>query len=120
MDQEVWLPRPLTAVFDHLAAPPQLGDWLPEVAAVDADAMPLAGVGAAFGLRLHRDGREVAVAGELIAYEPPWSVAYRLTAGSHTHVLRLTCTSAAGGTRVRVRQADSTTPLAVDLHRLQA
>jgi uncharacterized protein YndB with AHSA1/START domain len=120
MDQDAWLAQPLAAVFDHLAAPPRLPDWLPEVAAVDADAMQLAGIGATFGLRLHRDGREVPGTGELIAYEPPWSVAYRLTAEPHTYVLRLRCTAAAGGTQVRVRQGDGLTPLAVDLRRIWA
>jgi len=120
MDQDAWLAQPLAAVFDHLAAPPRLPSWLPEVAAVDADAMQLAGVGVTFGLRLHRHGRDVRGIGELIAYEPPWCVAYRLIAGTHTYVLRLTCTSYDGGTQVRVRQADGVTPLAVDLRRVLA
>ncbi|MGO9781586.1 MAG: hypothetical protein ACLPKE_10095 [Streptosporangiaceae bacterium] len=63
------------------------------------------------------DGR-VPGTGEVIAYEPPWSVAYRLVAASRTYVLRLTCVSVDGATRVSVHQADTTPPLAVDLNPL--
>lgn len=63
------------------------------------------------------DGR-VPGTGEVIAYEPPWSVAYRLVAASRTYVVRLTCVSVDGATRVSVHQADTTPPLAVDLNPL--
>jgi hypothetical protein len=118
MDHDTTLAQPLAAVFGHLAAPSRLADWLPEVAAVQAAAGPPAGIGVTFGLRLRRGGRDIPGTGELIAYEPPWSVAYRLAAGSRTFVLRVTCVSSDGATQVRVRQADGTAPLAVDLDRL--
>jgi uncharacterized protein YndB with AHSA1/START domain len=118
MDHDTTLARPLAAVFSHLAAPALLADWLPEVAAVQAEAGQPAGIGVMFGLRLRRGGRDIGGTGELIAYEPPWSVAYRFTAGSHTFVLRVTCVSSDGATRVRIRQADGSAPLAVDLDRL--
>jgi hypothetical protein len=88
------------------------------VAAVQAEAGPPAGIGVMFGLRLRRGGREIRGTGELIAYEPPWSVAYRIVAGSHIFVLRVTCVCSDGGTEVRVHQADGSAPLAVDLGRL--
>ena len=114
------LARSLAAVFEQLAAPRRLGDWLPEMAAVKGDAGELGGIGigTVFGLRLRQDGREVPGTGEVIAYEPPWSVAYRLVAASRTYVLRLTCVSVDGATRVSVHQADTTPPLAVDLNPL--
>jgi hypothetical protein len=119
MNHEVMLTQPLAAVFGHLAAPSRLADWLPEVAGVQAGAGQPAGIGVTFGLRLRDDDRDIRGSGELIGYEPPWSVAYRLVAGPHTHVLRLTCVSSDDGTRVRVRQADAAVPLAVDLDRLR-
>jgi uncharacterized protein YndB with AHSA1/START domain len=70
---------------------------------------------AAFTLRLSRDGTQTAATGELIAYEPPWQLAYRLLAGPDTHVLRVTCTAAGAGTRVHVRQAGPAAPLTIDL-----
>jgi uncharacterized protein YndB with AHSA1/START domain len=116
MDDEAMLAHPVARVFSHLTEPPRLADWLPEVSGVQADSTSGAGIGAGFGLRLRRDGQDLAGTGELIAYEPPWSVAYRLRAGVHTHVLRLTCTAAIGGaTRVHVHQAGDAQPLAVDL-----
>lgn len=118
MNDEVMLSQPLAAVFGHLAAPSRLADWLPAVAGVQADAGQPTGIGDTFGLRLRHGGRDIRGSGELIGYEPPWSVAYRLVAGPHTYVLRLTCVSSGGGTRVRVRQADGAVPLAVDLGRL--
>ena len=124
MDHDRTLAWPLAAVFGHLAEPSWLADWLPEVAEVAevaaerAEAGEPAGIGVSFGLRLRRCGRDILGTGELIAYEPPWSVAYRVVAGSDTFVLRVTCVSSDGATRVRVRQADGTAPLAVDLGRL--
>jgi hypothetical protein len=115
MDHEVMVPQPLAAVFGHLAAPSLLAGWLPEVAGVRAGAGQPTGIGATFGLRLRHGDRDISGSGELIGYEPPWSVAYRLVAGPHTHVLRLTCVSSGDGTRVCVHQADGAVPLAVDL-----
>jgi len=115
----VLLARSLAAVFDQLAAPLRLGDWLPEVAAVKGEAGELGGIGIGigivFGLRLRQDGREVPGTGEVIAYEPPWSVAYRLVAASRTYVLRLTCVNIDGATRVSVHQANAMPTLSVDL-----
>ncbi|MGH3156735.1 MAG: SRPBCC family protein [Streptosporangiaceae bacterium] len=115
MDDEAMLAHPVARVFSHLAEPSRLADWLPEVSGVQAGAASGAGIGVGFGLRLRRDGQELSGTGEMIAYEPPWSVAYRLRAGAHTHVLRLTCTVAGGATRVYVHQAGDGRPLAVDL-----
>jgi hypothetical protein len=105
----------LAAVFHRLAAPLRLGDWLPDVVAVKCDADWSSGTGTAFSVRLRQDGREVPGTGEVIAYEPPWSLAYRLVAGPRTHVLRLACVSVGGATRVSVHQANAVVPLRVDL-----
>jgi uncharacterized protein YndB with AHSA1/START domain len=115
MDHEVMLAQPLAAVFDQLAAPLRLAAWLPEVVAVEGDAGEPGEIGTSFGLRLRRDGREIPATGELIAYEPPWYVAYRLECDSHTYVLRLTCVNVEGATRVSVHQADAVPTLAIDL-----
>jgi uncharacterized protein YndB with AHSA1/START domain len=115
MHCEALLAHPLTMVFGCLAAPAGLGDWLPEVTRIGPDAALAAGIGATFGLRLLRGGADVAATGELIAYQPPRSVAYRLVAGPRTHVIRLTCTSSGDATLVQIYQADHMAPLAVDL-----
>jgi uncharacterized protein YndB with AHSA1/START domain len=120
MDVEATLAHPLTAVFGQLAEPARLGDWLPEIAAAQAGAAAPIDTGVGFTLRLRTDTGELAGTGELIAYEPPWSVAYRLRAGPHTHILRLTCTARGpDATRVRIHQAGTGPPLTVDLARLR-
>jgi uncharacterized protein YndB with AHSA1/START domain len=119
MDDEAMLAYPLARVFSHLAEPARLAEWLPEVSGIQSGAASGTDVGTGFSLRLRRDGQELPATGELIAYEPPWSVAYRLRASAHTHVLRLTCTVAGGATRVHVHQADEGLPLAVDLSGLR-
>lgn len=117
MDRWTTLAYPLQSVFDHLAAPARLGDWLPEVTGISAGARP-GQIGAPFAIRIRRDGAELPGAGELIAYEPPWSAAYRLITGPHTHVLRITCDAGDGTTRVHVHQSDDAATLSVDLARL--
>ncbi len=109
------LARSLATVFEQLAAPLKLGDWLPELVAVKGEAGELGGIGTVFGLRLRQDGQEIAGTGEVIAYEPPWYVAYRLVAGSRTYVLRMTCVNVSGVTRVSVHQASALPALLVDL-----
>jgi uncharacterized protein YndB with AHSA1/START domain len=112
MDHDAVLAHPIQLVFGHLADPARLSDWLPAATAIDP------GHGAAtFTLQLSGDPAYTA-AGELIGYEPPWQLAYRLVAGPHTHVLRITCTTVSAGTRVHIRQAGPAAPLTVDLARL--
>ena len=115
MDHEVVLTRSLAAVFEQLAAPQRLGDWLPEVVAIADDPGEPRGIGTVFGLWLRRGGRETSGTGEMTTFEPPWCVAYRLVFGPDTYVLRVTCVNTGTGTRVNVYQADSTPPLAVEL-----
>lgn len=117
MDHHATLTHPLEGVFRRLATPSCLGDWLPEVAGVQAGPIP-PGVGDAFTLALGPDGDKLPATGELIAYEPPWSVAYRLLSGSRVLVLRVTCTSGRGVTTVHVHQSEDLPPLVVDLDRL--
>jgi uncharacterized protein YndB with AHSA1/START domain len=113
MDHDAVLAHPIRRVFGHLADPARLGDWLPAATAIHP------GDGAAtFTLQLSPGPAQATAAGELIGYEPPWQLAYRLLAGPDTHVLRITCTTTGAGTRVHVRQAGPAAPLAVDLARL--
>jgi hypothetical protein len=120
MDLYATLAQPLTAVFHHVATPSRLGDWLAEVAGVEAGATELLGVGVVFALTLRRGEHLVAARGELVAYEPPWLVTYRLRDGAYTHVVRLECTAGAGATRLLVHLGESGDALTVDLARLAA
>ena len=115
MDLYATFPSPVKAVFGHLADPSRLGDWLPGIAAAGPGQ---SGTGADFPLTAHVDGIEVAASGEVIAFEPPWLIGYRLFIGSRTHGLRVTCTSQDGGTRIHVHQRDEAAPLTIDLARL--
>ena len=116
MDLYATFPRPVKAVFGHLADPARLSDWLPEISA--AGPGPSAGTGTDFPVTVHVDGIEVAASGEVTAFEPPWLVGYRLFIGSRTHGLRITCAAHGGGTRVHVHQRDGALPLTIDLVRL--
>jgi len=116
MDLYATFPSPVEAVFGHLADPSRLGDWLPDVSAADAE--PPSGTGADFPLTVDVDGVKVAARGEETAFEPPWLVGYRLSVGSRTHWIRVTCTAEAGGTRIHVHQSDDGAALAIDLARL--
>jgi len=117
MDDNAVLDYPLAVVFGHLSTPRYLGDWLPQAGAVEDGPGPV-DVGHAFSVRFSSDGSEGLAQGELIAYEPPSSVGYRLFVGPRPHVLRVTCTNAGPATRARVHQPDDPTPLVVDLARL--
>jgi hypothetical protein len=116
MDLYATFPSPVKAVFGHLADPSRLGDWLPEITAADPGSSD--GTGADFPLIAHVDGIEVAAAGEVTAFEPPWLVGYRLFIGPRTHGLRVTCAAQDGGTRIHVHQRDEAAPLTIDLARL--
>jgi uncharacterized protein YndB with AHSA1/START domain len=117
MDHHATLTHPLQGVFRRLATPACLGDWLPEVTEVQAGLVP-PGLGDPFSLALGRERNKVPATGELIAFEPPWLVAYRLLSGSRVLVLRVTCTSGPGVTTVHVHQSEELFPLGVDLDRL--
>jgi Polyketide cyclase / dehydrase and lipid transport len=117
MDDKATLDYPLEEVFGHLATPRHLGDWLPQAGAVQ-DAPGPVDVGHAFRVRLSTEGQVGPAQGELIAYEPPSSVAYRMFVGPCAHLLRVTCTNAGPVTKVHVHQPDQPRPLLVDLARL--
>jgi uncharacterized protein YndB with AHSA1/START domain len=112
------LASPVETVFGLLADPARLSDWLQEVMRTPAGLESAPGVGDAFPLAMRLDGVGVAGSGEMIAFEPPWLVGYRLFAGARTFGLRVTCTAHAGGARIRVHQPDGA-PLTVDLARLE-
>ena len=59
------------------------------------------------------------VDGEVICYEPPWLIAYRIFL-AQPRVLRITCSASDGATRVHVYQSDDAAPLTIDLTLLQA
>jgi len=111
MDVEATVSAPIAAVFGHLAAAEHLGDWL--VGVVGGAWRP--GDGAAFALTLRDGGDEATATGDMVAYEPPWQVAYRLCVGPRQRVIWITCTAHGGGTRVHVHQGGVGRPLAVDL-----
>lgn len=112
------LPRPVQAVFGHVADPARLADWLPQVAAASAGPGSRCGAGAEFRVTLQADGAQFAATGEVTAYEPPWLVGYRMLAGGRTASIRVTCTTQPGGTRIHIHQPDGVPPLTVDLARL--
>ncbi len=118
MDCYATLAGPVQAVFAHLASPARLGDWLPEVApGPDAPALP-GGLGGLFPLTVRADADEVDATGEVTAFEPPWLVGYRLSAGPRTLWLRVTCAAGDAGTRIHLHQSGAA-PLAVNLNGLQ-
>ena len=117
MDDNATLGYPLEVVFGRISSPRHLGDWLPQAGAVEDGQGPV-DVGHAFSVRLSSDGKVGLAEGELIAYDPPSSVAYRLFVGPRAHLLRVTCTNAGPTTRAHVHQPDKPTPLVVDLARL--
>ncbi len=118
MHYSATIPSPLTVIFEHIAAPSSLGDWLSEVVRVEAEAVSLLGIGTAFELTLRQSGSECAASGEMIAFEPPWLAAFRLCTGERTHVLRLTCCRCDGGSRLQIHQDRGDSPLTIDLTRL--
>lgn len=118
MDQHVTVPLALPAVFNFLASPRHLASWLVEVRGADGLSASTTDVWPepeqSFGLRLE-DGCGV---GELIGYEPPSYLAYRLRFAATSHVVRISLTADGGQTRIGVHQADQAC-LTVDLPGLQ-
>jgi uncharacterized protein YndB with AHSA1/START domain len=119
MDHYVTLGRPVAAVFEELATPARLGDWLTDVLHVDAEPAAIIGVGMALALTVREGGTVRAVEAEVIGYEPPWLIAYRIFL-AQPRVLRFTCSTSEGATLVHVHQSDDVSPLAVDLSLLLA
>jgi hypothetical protein len=115
MDLYAMFAQSIEAVFNQLADPSRLGDWLPQVA-ISGSGVP-DGAEATFPLTVEVDGIPVAATGEVTAFEPPWLVGYRLFIGPRAHGLRVTCTAQPGGTRIHVHQPDDI-PLTIDLARL--
>jgi uncharacterized protein YndB with AHSA1/START domain len=99
VDDSVTVPRPLSAVFALLADPDRLTSWL-----VGVTPAPGSPVDRHEGFHVRLADRDVV--GELIAYEPPSHLAYRLMTGAGAQVLRITCTACSGGTRVEIHQSD--------------
>jgi uncharacterized protein YndB with AHSA1/START domain len=85
-DLTVTVSRAQPTVFAILADPTRLSVWVSDITDVSRDmaADRPAMLEESFVLRL---GDRAAV-GEIISYEPPWSVAYRLTTTDSSHVLR--------------------------------
>jgi uncharacterized protein YndB with AHSA1/START domain len=118
MDQYVTLDRPVAAVYADLATPARLGDWLTEVIQVNTEPAVI-GVGTALTLTMREGGTVVVVDGEVIGYEPPWLIAYRIFL-AQPRVLRITCSASDAATRVHVHQSNDPAPLTIDLSLLQA
>jgi uncharacterized protein YndB with AHSA1/START domain len=118
MDLYATLPRPVQATFGRVADPARLADWLPQVQATASGRGVPPGLGTEFRATMQIDGLQVTATGEMVAYEPPWLVGYRMLAEGRTVSLRITCAAQPGGTGIHVHQPDGTTPLTVDLARL--
>lgn len=116
MDLYATLHAPVEQVFARAADPTRLQQWLPDVAQVDIDQTEVIGIGATFAVVLRAGGREQVLEGEVVAYEPPWLVAYRLLL-PEPRLVRLVCTGQAE-TRIHLHQSDGADQLAVDLARL--
>jgi hypothetical protein len=114
MNWQATLPSPVGVTFALVADPSRLGDWLPEVTGPAATA---AEVGAVFSLTFGAGPGRQAADGEVIAFEPPWLVGYRLFIGSGITTLRVTCAACPAGSQVHLQQAGDLA-LAVDLGRL--
>jgi uncharacterized protein YndB with AHSA1/START domain len=117
MDHYATLARPVAAVFADLATPARLCDWLAEVVQVSTDSAAIIGVGTALSLTVLEGGTVRVVDGDVIGYEHPRLVAYRIFL-PQPRVLRLTCTASEGATRIHVHQSDDPAPLTVDLTQL--
>ncbi len=119
MDRDITLAVPARVVFDHLADPFHLGDWLPQVIRVVAPVpAPLIGAGCSFTLTLRTAHGTVDVEAEIVEHEPPWMVSFLLV-GASPLLLRATCTSGPGGTRVHLWQTEGSAALQIDLQSLR-
>jgi len=119
MDLYATVPCPLAAVFHYMTALRRLGEWLPSVVSVEAGDGLVLDVGAAFSVTLRQDGGKVRAMGDIVAYEPPWHIAYRVVAGPQRYILRVTCEVRAGLTRIHIYQGDGGAHLTVALARLE-
>ncbi len=117
MDHSITLAHPLTMVFAHLASPLRLSDWLTDVQCVEELQDTCGETGATFELTLQVDGRLSPARAEIIAYEPPAAVSYRLFVGLCIHVVRVICTARSGWTCVEVHR--NYAALTLDLDRLK-
>lgn len=115
MEAHAIVARALTAVFARLATPERLGEWLPEVVQVERADDQTGDTGSAFAAILEVDGGRQPARGEVIALEPPATVAYRLFLAGRIQVVRATCVACDAGTRVGIAVAGDQVPLAVDL-----
>lgn len=109
---------PAEAVFTRLANPFHLGDWLPQIVRVNIGRQSMLELDSAFTVTVRTAGSDLHLDAEIAAHQPPWLIAYRLMAIDPL-LIRATCTATANGTRVYVQQTERTTPLRVDLNRLQ-
>jgi len=114
MDHYVTLARPVAAVFADLATPARLGGWLSDVLQVSTEPAAIIGVETALTLTMREGGTVRVVEAEVIGYEPPWLIAYRIFL-AQPRVLRFTCSTSHGATRVHVHQSDDAPPLTIDL-----
>jgi hypothetical protein len=114
IDHYATLARPVATVFAELATPARLCDWLAEVVRVETDATAVIGIGTALTLTMRKGSTVTVVDGDVVGYESPWLIAYRIFL-PRPRVLRLTCTASHGATRVHLHQTDDEEPLTFDL-----
>ena len=116
MQNHARLPQPVQTVFAHLADPRLLPSWLTDVDLAECSRRSEVGDGDEFNVQVrHHDGM-----GEVIGYEPPWYVAYRLNTDDGCWVIRISCTASRSATEVAIEQMDDLGALTVDLPGLRA
>ncbi len=114
MDHYATLSLPAESVFAHVANPIRLGDWLPQIVHVDAEPSAI-GIGFTFTVTMRTRQGDREMEAEIAAHEPSWLIAYRLMTPGKPVLIRVTCTTNADGTHVRVHQTEGVEPLLIDL-----
>ena len=116
MQQNTRVPQPVQAVFAHLADPRLLPSWLNEVDRAGSARGSDIGNPDEFAVQVrHHKGT-----GEVIGYEPPWYVAYRLSTDDGCWVIRISCAASSTATDVAIEQMDEVGGLTVNVAGLRA
>jgi uncharacterized protein YndB with AHSA1/START domain len=99
-EYSVMVRRPIAAVFAALALIDVWPAWAGAVREVRRTSAGPLGVGATFAQTVTVDGRDVTLTEEMIAYEPPHTLAYRSIDGSLSLTCAYTLEATAEGTRL--------------------
>lgn len=96
----VTIRRPIAAVFAALARIDAWSAWAATAREVRQTSMGPLGVGATFAQTFSADGRGITLTEEIIAYEPPHTLAYRSIDGPLPLTCAYTLEATAEGTRL--------------------